>query len=292
MLASCFVHPMDVVKNRMQMQGEGTRTRQYKSSLHVLGAVLRNEGVAAAYAGLSAGLLRQATYATTRLGMYTLLFEKFTTVSKEGKRTPPSFSEKIVIASIAGSCGAVVGTPAEVALVRMTTDGRLPAELRRNYRNVFHAIYRVSKEEGMTGVFRGCGPTVIRAIVTNIAQLASYSQAKEFILSTGYFGDNLAAHFCAGMLSGFITAFASLPVDIAKTRVQNMKIIDGKPEYRGMLDVVTRVIKNEGIASLWKGFTPYYFRIGPHTVLTLIFLEQINGIYSKYVLGKDKVSGL
>lgn len=27
---------------------------------------------------------------------------------------------------IAGSCGAFIGTPAEVALIRMTSDGRLP----------------------------------------------------------------------------------------------------------------------------------------------------------------------
>ena len=36
-----------------------------------------------------------------------------------------------------------------------------------------------------------------------------------------------------------------------------------------------QVIKNEGFFSLWKGFTPYYFRLGPHTVLTFIFLEQV-----------------
>ena len=36
-----------------------------------------------------------------------------------------------------------------------------------------------------------------------------------------------------------------------------------------------QVVKNEGFFSLWKGFTPYYFRLGPHTVLTFIFLEQV-----------------
>ena len=40
-------------------------------------------------------------------------------------------------------------------------------------------------------------------------------------------------------------------------------------------DVFLRVIRQEGVFSLWKGFTPYYFRLGPHTVLTFIFLEQL-----------------
>lgn len=39
-------------------------------------------------------------------------------------------------------------------------------------------------------------------------------------------------------------------------------------------DVFLGVIRQEGVFALWKGFTPYYFRIGPHTVLTFIFLEQ------------------
>jgi hypothetical protein len=39
-----------------------------------------------------------------------------------------------------------------------------------------------------------------------------------------------------------------------------MKTVDGKPEYRGAIDVIMQVAKNEGFFSLWKGFTPYYFR--------------------------------
>lgn len=42
-------------------------------------------------------------------------------------------------------------------------------------------------------------------------------------------------HFVASMISGLVTTAASMPVDIAKTRVQNMRMIDGKPEYRGAL---------------------------------------------------------
>ena len=52
-------------------------------------------------------------------------------------------------------------------------------------------------------------------------------------------------------------------------------------------DVLTKVIRKEGFFSLWKGFTPYYARLGPHTVLTFIFLEQMNAAYYKYVL-KDE----
>jgi len=51
-----------------------------------------------------------------------------------------------------------------------------------------------------------------------------------------------------------------------------------------------KVVRTEGPLSLWKGFTPYYARLGPHTVLTFIFLEQMNKYYKRVIL-KDTSSG-
>ena len=70
-----------------------------------------------------------------------------------------------------------------------------------------------------------------------------------------------------------------------------MKIIDGKPEFKGAVDVISKVVKYEGVSALWKGFTPYYFRLGPHTVLTFVFLEQMNKWYKVLVLGQSDAKG-
>jgi len=283
--ATCFVQPLDLVKTRMQVMKSSGGPKP--SSVSVLMGVVKNEGVATLYNGLSAGLLRQATYTTTRLGIYTWLFEKFS--SPDGK--PPGFLMKCAMGMTAGGSGAFVGTPAEVALIRMTSDGSLPKEMQRNYKSVVDAIIRIYKEEGLTTLWRGATPTMGRAMVVNAAQLATYSQAKQSILGTGYVKDGIFCHFLASMFSGLVTTIASMPVDIAKTRLQSMKYVDGKPEYKGALDVLTKVVKNEGVFALWKGFTPYYFRLGPHTVITFIILEQMNIAYKKQVLGIEGGSG-
>lgn len=270
MAATCFVQPLDLIKNRMQLSG--TRT----STMSIVTSIVRNEGILAFYSGLSAGLLRQGTYTTTRLGIYNWLFEIATKNNQSG------FVVKALIGSAAGCVGAFVGTPAEVALIRMTADGRLPLAERRNYKNVFNALVRILREEGLLALWRGTIPTMGRAMVVNAAQLASYSQTKEVLLNTGYFEENIKLHFVSSMISGLVTTAASMPVDIAKTRIQNMKIVDGKPEFKGAVDVIVRVCRNEGLFSLWKGFFPYYARLGPHTVLTFIFLEQMNSMYKSY----------
>ncbi|KAK5976389.1 hypothetical protein GCK32_005518, partial [Trichostrongylus colubriformis] len=76
MTATWFVHPLDLIKNRMQLIDRDGK--KFKTSFHVLSSIIKNEGILALYNGLSAGLLRQATYTTTRLGVYTSLLENFT----------------------------------------------------------------------------------------------------------------------------------------------------------------------------------------------------------------------
>lgn len=75
--ATCFVQPLDLVKNRMQLSGAGGGAKEYKTSFHAIKGIMQKEGIIGMYSGLSAGLLRQATYTTTRLGIYTWLFENF-----------------------------------------------------------------------------------------------------------------------------------------------------------------------------------------------------------------------
>ncbi|KAI5753988.1 hypothetical protein M8J77_004818 [Diaphorina citri] len=283
MAATVFVQPLDLIKNRMQLD----KAKEYRSSIQAFTTILRKEGVFAMYNGLSAGLLRQATYTTTRLGTYNLLLNKF----KAEDGTPPNFFQKAAFGIAAGATGAFVGTPAEVALIRMTADGRLPPAERRNYKNVFHALYRMTSQEGVLTLWRGTIPTMGRAMVVNAAQLASYSQAKQFLLSLSYFEENIFCFFVSSMISAFITTVASMPVDIAKTRIQNMKTIDGKPEFKGAFDVLGKVIKQEGVLALWKGFMPYFLRIGPHTVLTFIFLEQMCILYNKKYMGNTSGKG-
>eukprot|EP00116_Pleurobrachia_bachei_P002601 sb/3462863/ len=275
--ATVFVQPLDLLKNRMQLSGEGGAARAHRTVFHAAISVVKSEGVPGLYRGLSAGLARQLLYTTTRVGIYTSLFDSFS--GEDG--SPPGFFTKAGCALTAGAIGSFVGTPAEISLIRMTADGGLPPEKRRNYKGVLNAFSRIAKEEGIGTLWRGCGPTVGRAIVVNIAQLVTYSSAKERLLGSGYFKDNIFCHFTSSMISGLATTIASMPVDICKTRIQNMKVVNGVPEYKGAVDVFLKIVRNEGFFSLWKGFTPYYARIGPHTVLMFIFLEQLNKTYVK-----------
>lgn len=84
------------------------------------------------------------------------------------------------------------------------------------------------------------------------------------------------------MLSGFNTAVTSLPLDIVKTRIQNMQIINGEKEYTGAIDALMKILTKEGVTAFWKGFTPYFSRVGPVAIITFVVLEAIEDFYRNF----------
>lgn len=304
-VAGCSTHPLDLIKVRMQLQGEAPTPAVQSlrpalafqptagSSIHVsppapvvrsgpitVGIrIIQQEGVAALYSGVSATVLRQTLYSTTRMGLYDILKQKWT--DPESGNMP--LIRKITAGLIAGGIGAAVGNPADVAMVRMQADGRLPPAQRRNYKSVVDAIARMSKQEGVTSLWRGSSLTVNRAMLVTASQLASYDQIKETILAKGVMKDGLGTHVTASFAAGFVAAVASNPVDVIKTRVMNMKVEPGSaPPYTGALDCALKTVRAEGPMALYKGFIPTIGRQGPFTVVLFVTLEQVRKLLKDF----------
>ncbi|OUZ99543.1 Mitochondrial substrate/solute carrier [Macleaya cordata] len=264
MLATCVIQPVDMIKVRMQL-GQG-------SAVSVTKNMLREEGFGALYKGLSAGLLRQATYTTARLGTFRILTNK-AIAANDGKPLP--LYQKALCGLTAGAIGASVGSPADLALIRMQADATLPVAQRRNYTNAFQALYRIVADEGVFALWKGAGPTVVRAMALNMGMLASYDQSVELFKDTLGFGE-VSTVVGASAVSGFFASAFSLPFDYVKTQIQKMQPdANGKLPYTGSLDCAMKTLKAGGPFKFYTGFPVYCVRIAPHVMMTWIFLSQI-----------------
>ncbi|CAN1340898.1 Mitochondrial uncoupling protein 4 [Linum perenne] len=278
-IAGCSTHPLDLIKVRMQLQGEASAPPPSVGPVSVGMNILRTEGVPALFSGVSATVLRQTLYSTTRMGLYDVLKTKWT--NPDTGNMP--LLRKITAGLIAGGIGAAVGNPADVAMVRMQADGRLPLAQRRNYSSVVDAIGRMSKQEGVGSLWRGSSLTVNRAMIVTASQLASYDQIKESILEKGVMADGLGTHVTASFAAGFVASVASNPVDVIKTRVMNMTVEAGKAApYSGALDCAIKTVKAEGPMALYKGFIPTISRQGPFTVVLFVTLEQVRKLLKDF----------
>lgn len=71
--------------------------------------------------------------------------------------------------------------PRQIQRVGLCADSTLPAAERRNYKGVGDAFVRIVGEDGVGGLFRGAGPTIVRAMALNMGMFASNEQAKELL---------------------------------------------------------------------------------------------------------------
>ncbi|RVW64655.1 Mitochondrial dicarboxylate/tricarboxylate transporter DTC [Vitis vinifera] len=106
--------------------------------MQITKTMLQNEAIKAYHKGLSAGLLRQATYTTTRLGSFKVLTNKVV-AANDGKPLP--LYQKALYGVIAGASGAIVGSPPDSSLIPMQAYATLLAARCQNYKNAFHGLY-------------------------------------------------------------------------------------------------------------------------------------------------------
>ena len=262
-VATTFIQPIDMVKVRIQLAGEGGKTGPRPSPIAVTRDIIARGKITDLYTGLSAGILRQAVYTTARIGF----FDTFLNTMKartEAKGQKIGFKERAVAGSSAGGLAALIGNPADLVLIRMQSDGLKPAAARANYSSVIDALTRIAKAEGIGALWAGASPTVVRAMALNFGQLAFFSEAKSQLKAKSQWNERTQT-FVASAFGGFFASFFSLPFDFVKTRLQKQtKGPDGKLPYSGMADCFRKVAKDEGLLRFYRGFGTYYVRIAPH----------------------------
>lgn len=263
MVATSVIQPVDMVKVRIQLAGEGSATGPKATPLSVTRQIIASGKVMDLYTGLSAGLLRQAVYTTARLGFFDTFMGKLT-VRAKGQGKEIGFAERATAGLTAGGLAAMIGNPADLALIRMQSDGLKPLAERKNYKSVIDALTSIAKSEGVGALWAGAAPTVVRAMALNFGQLAFFSEAKVQLKKNTDLSSR-AQTLSASAIAGFFASFFSLPFDFVKTRLQKQsKGPDGKLPYKGMADCFTKVAKQEGLLRFYRGFGTYYVRIAPH----------------------------
>jgi dicarboxylate transporter 10 len=151
-----------------------------------------------------------------RFGVYDVLKAQITPVTtyKNGKeeKTIPAL-KMAAAASLAGAAGGLAGNPADIILVRMTSDLNKPPAERFNYPNALVGLYRMVSTEGVTSLFRGLTPNCIRAVLMSASQLATYDIAKDGLLASGLYQEGTWLHFSASFVAGTVATTVCAPAE-------------------------------------------------------------------------------
>ncbi|XP_062420092.1 solute carrier family 25 member 34 [Pungitius pungitius] len=272
-VACVFTNPLEVVKTRLQLQGElrarGSYQRHYRGVLQALWVVGRTDGFRGLQKGLSVGLMYQGVMNGVRLGSYSYC-EALGITSFHGG--------SLLSGAGAGAVGAFIASPAYLVKTHLQaqTVEAIAVGHQHNHLGVFDAFGTIYRRDGVIGLWRGVNGAVPRVMVGSAAQLATFTSAKGWVSHTQWFTPNswLIA-LIAATISGVAVAISMTPFDVISTRLYNQPVDEFRRGrlYRGFSDCMLKVCRSEGLLGLYKGMGPVFLRLAPHTMLSMLFWD-------------------
>ena len=115
---------MDLVKTRLQMQGEGVRTMgtPYRGMFKTALGVVKEEGLTRLWQGVTPGMARHVVYSGVRMTLYDVLRTKYKASKTVGQDI--GVMDRAVLGMVSGGLGQLVASPADLVKVRMQMEGR------------------------------------------------------------------------------------------------------------------------------------------------------------------------
>lgn len=208
-------HPFETVKIRLQLQGElqakEVAIKKYRGVFHGVSVIFQNEGLKGLYRGIGCAYIYQILLNGCRLGFYepirsetANLFFKDSTVQNLGVN--------VFAGATSGVLGAMAGSPFFLVKTRLQSYSPfLPVGTQHKYRNVFDGVSQIYKAEGIRGLYRGMGASMIRTGCGSSVQLPTYFFAKRRLTRHLGMEDGPALHLMSSTVSGFVVCVMMHP---------------------------------------------------------------------------------
>lgn len=299
--SAVLTNPLEVIKSHQQLRwgrhGPG------------LVATARSIFAAAGGSGFGAGIVPYTAYCCAMNGTRFVIFStvKKARAGQEDGPTASKLRRTLGVSVFAGAVGAVVSNPLNVARIRLQAGGAPPeaphlVDPHRGQRLLHRLgseIRSVAALARRTPWWFGIHVQLPRLAIASGAQLSTYEMARTTLNlyfpktradAGGASGGATRAvtwrEACASLCGGAAAVLAMTPVDTMTTRFVALNTDAGAGAGRGttvraaagVVQLATRLVREEGVLSLWKGAGPLFIRVGPSSVVNVLLWEWLHAV--------------
>ena len=202
--------------------------------------------------------------------------------TKLGKQELSS-SDYFLASGASGILTAVLTNPIWVIKTRMLSTARHTPGA---YKSTLQGALALYRGEGVRGFYRGLIPSLF-GVSHGAIQFMAYEQLKNYSALHLRGGskegltnvDFLALSAASKMFAGSLT----YPYQVVRARLQTY---DAGEKYKGVRDVLVKVMRREGLTGFYKGMGPNLVRVLPSTCVTFLVYENVK-FYLPRVLEAD-----
>uniref|UniRef100_A0A034WV98 Solute carrier family 25 member 35 n=1 Tax=Bactrocera dorsalis TaxID=27457 RepID=A0A034WV98_BACDO len=281
-----FTNPVEIVKIRMQLQGElaapGTYVVPYRNTIHALVTIVKNEGWTGLQKGLVPAMHFQFILNSIRIGFYHTAVRNQWTSNESGGE---SFGKNLLLAISAGAVGAYLSSPFFMIKTQMQSEApkKVAVGYQHHHTGMYNAMRKIYEKNGIAGLWRGSFACIPRVTVASGAQIATFAEMKTLLHEHNLVVQPSLNTVCGGFLAGLVVSITITPPDVIATRLYNQGVdAQGKGLfYNGWSDCASKILRIEGISGLYKGFWTTYVRLTPQSILALLFFEELIALKNK-----------
>lgn len=315
LITSLFMTPLDVVKIRLQAQQKALLSNKcylycnglmehlcpcgetawipkrvhFNGTIDAFYKIAKLEGVPALWSGLSPTLVLALPCTVIYFVSYEQLRYKMKTTYNQitGNMTQPIWIP-LIAGATARMTAVTIVSPLELIRTKMQSK-------KLTYSEINLALRHVIKYEGVRGLFRGLGSTLLRDVPFSGIYWTTFETTKRAFNKPDSEKNSFFFNFFCGCVGGSIAALVTLPFDVVKTHQQielgeKEIYIDGKVQQRAsnMKDIAKNIYRNHGFRGLFTGLLPRIFKVAPACAIMIATFEYGKQFFRVYNTQKYK----
>ncbi|KAK1152458.1 mitochondrial coenzyme A transporter SLC25A42-like [Acipenser oxyrinchus oxyrinchus] len=198
------------------------------------------------------------------------------TSQAEGSKMGRNVLNTLLSGALAGAVAKTAVAPLDrTKIIFQVSSNRFSAKA------AYRLIYRTYLSDGFLSLWRGNSATMVRVIPYAGIQFCSHEQYKRLL--GGYCGFQGKAlppvpRFLAGSLAGTTAAMLTYPLDMVRARMA----VTPKEMYSNILHVFVRISREEGLQTLYRGFTPTILGVIPYAGISFFTYETLKKVHADH----------
>lgn len=149
------------------------------------------------------------------------------------------------------------------------------------YRGISHTLCTICRDEGLKGLYKGLGATLLGVGPSIAISFAVYETLRSSWQLSRPHDSTVLVSLACGSLSGIASSTATFPIDLVRRRMQ-LEGVGGRARiYKsGLLGTFRHIIRTEGFRGLYRGILPEYYKVVPSVGLVFMTYESIKVLLS------------
>jgi len=269
-----------LVQNQDEMIKQGRLTEPYKGVIDCFKRTIADEGVGPLWRGNLANCLRYFPTQALNFAFKDKIKAQFKVSKQDSYGT--KLGKNLASGGLAGAMSLMFVYSLDYARTRLANDNKsAKTGGERQFSGLIDVYKKTLASDGIGGLYRGFCISCVGIIVYRGCYFGFYDTLKPMLL-----GDDagLLASFCLGYAVTVAAGLASYPIDTIRRRM--MMTSGAAVKYNGSLDCTRQILKNEGVASLFKGAGANVLR-GMAGAGVLAGFDKVKAVYIDLRQGKN-----